>query len=135
MRLIKISCLVLGWVLGLVGVLGAQLFKPASASASLMFTAEELCQGACQAKEDAPRPGMLHCDGIIQGNNIGQVWLNGRCYTQEETDFCHESKQSIIIHQITPEAVDLSWFYKGKEHRITLKPNQSYNARLQKVVE
>lgn len=137
MKRTKVFCQVIK-VIGLTGSGVGLAFRPAYALTSLMFTADEINHISHQSIEEPVKlhSGILQCEGILYSdrNNKGHVWLNGQCYTQEKMHQIQKVKQrTILIHRITAETVDLSWFYKGKEHRIILKPNQSYNARLQKV--
>lgn len=116
----------------LVATLG--YMNSAQALESIMFTPEEVTAVNTQRQVEKlnryRKDGVLICNGILYFNEKNwTVWLNNKLFIPQIR------RPEILIHHVTAQQVELTWRYKGEEHRVCLPPNQGYDGELRKFID
>jgi hypothetical protein len=101
---------------------------------SIMFTSTEVAlikaQRQAENLSQYRKLGCIICHGILYVNNDKwTVWLNDKMISSQ-TKFA-----DIHIHKVTANMVSLTWRYKGKDHTISLRPQQEYYGESLKLID
>ena len=106
---------------------------PQEESISLFFSQQELQELLSEKELVAPvikKKASLYLGALFyQSPHEWTLWMNDNRITPEKTP------SFICIQNITPHTVTLTWIHEGHSHKITLKPNQSYDPVTQKTRE
>lgn len=106
---------------------------PQEESFSLFFSQQELQELLSGKERVAPvikKKVSLYLGALFyQSPHEWILWMNNDRITPEKTP------SFISVHNITPHTVTLTWIHEGHLHKITLKPNQSYDPVTQETRE
>jgi len=73
----------------------------------------------------------LKCNGILyQNDNKWIIWINGQKIGSDHKSSFHKN---LTIKKVYKDHIDLEWYHKKKTHKITIKPNEYYDATLEKI--
>lgn len=99
---------------------------------SLFYTVDELNEKEIKAKKDVTPQHLhkIHLKALFYTDaHTWTLWINDVKLSSSETHSLYK------ILQVTAEYVVLDWWYQGKFNHIQLRPNQSYDAKREQIVE